>query len=131
MIIDASVALKWFVKEEDSEKALSLLHSIFSAPENYAVPELFFFEITHVLKKLIKNPSGEQLKLINSIINLGWARFSMTENYYSEITKFQEVGLSGYDASYVALAKILKGRWITCDLKAHRLIARFNLSRVL
>lgn len=139
-VVDTSIAINWFVYQENSnnssgadisERALKVLHSIYSNPQDYAVPELFYFEFTHVIKKLIKKPNSEQTKLIKSIFNLGWNRFSMTESFYLEVKYFQEVGLSGYDASYVALAKVLKGKWLTCDVKAHRLVERFGVSRVM
>lgn len=139
-VVDTSIAINWFVYQEDyhktsgvslSDKALKVLNSIYSNPEEYAIPELFYFEFTHVIKKLIKHPNSEQTKLIKSIFNLSWNRFSMTESLYLETKYFQDVGLSGYDASYVSLAKVLKGQWLTCDVKAHKVVERFGVSRVL
>jgi predicted nucleic acid-binding protein len=36
--------------------------------------------------------------------------------------------LSGYDASYAALAQEMKGMWLTFDQKAHRTIEREKIS---
>ena len=41
---------------------------------------------------------------------------------------FSELGLTGYDACYAALAEDLKGLWLTFDEKAHRNIAKDHIS---
>jgi len=38
------------------------------------------------------------------------------------------LGLSGYDACYAALARDLKGIWLTFDEKAHRMIQKEHVS---
>ena len=58
-------------------------------------------------------------------------RFSMSTEMCSGIGYFQSLGLSGYDAAYVTLAKEVKGIWLTFDGKAHKKIASLKLSRCL
>jgi predicted nucleic acid-binding protein len=41
------------------------------------------------------------------------------------------LGLTGYDACYAALAKDLKGLWLTFDHKAHRILEREKVSCLL
>jgi predicted nucleic acid-binding protein len=55
----------------------------------------------------------------------------MTPELLSEIRSVQRLGLSGYDGAYVALAKLLKGRWLTFDKKAHTQVAHLQLSEIL
>ena len=52
----------------------------------------------------------------------GVFRRPMTESLAVRADRFVKKGLTGYDASYAALAKDLKGLWLTYDEKAHRLI---------
>jgi len=47
----------------------------------------------------------------------------MTATLAADAEHFIKIGLTGYDACYVALAKEVKGLWLTFDEKAHRLIA--------
>ena len=130
-IIDASVAIKWFVKEEGREKALVILEEILEKPTLFAVPELFYFELTHVFNRLILSPSKTQFQFLSQVVQLGIHRFSMNTELLSEISSFQGLGLTGYDSAYVGLAKLLKGKWITCDEKAHNVVAHLKLSEVL
>jgi len=130
-IIDASVAIKWFVDEHDREKAIQILEEIINNPTNFAVPELFYFELAHIFNRLIINPSDIQLELLSQIAILGFHRFSATPALLIEIRRFQKLGLSGYDAAYVGLARMTKGKWITFDRQAHEKIAHLKLSEVL
>jgi len=41
-VIDALVAIKWFVEEPGSNRAFDILKEVLEKPERFAVPELFF-----------------------------------------------------------------------------------------
>lgn len=130
-IVDASVAIKWFLLEPGHEAAISLLKQILSSPDRFAVPELFFFELTHIFHRLILGPSEAQLMLLKETTQWGIHRFSMTADLIDKTRRFQELGLSGYDASYVAVAESLKGKWVTFDSAAHHRLKGLNLSELL
>ncbi|MEA3232393.1 MAG: hypothetical protein U9Q05_11630, partial [Thermodesulfobacteriota bacterium] len=55
----------------------------------------------------------------------------MTETLAIKASRFVEFGLTGYDACYAALAKDLKGIWLTYDKKAHGLIESEKVSWIL
>jgi len=131
LILDASVAIKWFVTEDGCDKAMEILEDLLRNPSNFAVPELFYFELANIFNRLIINPSSGQIELANLVCTFGINRFYMTPELFREIKEFQKLGLSGYDGAYVALAKLLKGTWITFDAKAHAKIAHLKLSQVL
>ena len=48
-IIDASVAVRWFIEEEVHAHADEVLEKVIDSPERFAVPELFAFEVFSVL----------------------------------------------------------------------------------
>jgi predicted nucleic acid-binding protein len=129
-VIDASVAIKWFVREDGRQEALELLRDVLAAPGSFAVPELFYFELAHVFFRTIPEPSDIQMRLLASLTTLGIRRFSMTPELLTEIDSLRRSGLSGYDAAYVGLARLLKGRWVTFDRRAHAAVAHLGLSEV-
>jgi len=55
----------------------------------------------------------------------------MTENLALIAESFVKLGLSGYDTCYAALARDLKGIWITFDEQAHKLIQKEKMSFLL
>lgn len=130
-VLDASVATKWFVEETGRDAALEILSKVLLNPEAFCVPELFYFELAHVLNKVLGKLDSSQKRLYESILHFGIQRLSMTPEIYQGICEFQAMGLSGYDAAYVATAKKVSGIWVTFDHKAHRLIQTLGLSRCL
>lgn len=130
-IIDASVALRWFLKEENHPNSDAVLRRLIDSPENFAVPELFCFEVFSVLCRI--HPKGHDV-FINGVIPLingGMLRQPMTESLADHAIHFVKKGLTGYDACYAALALEFKGLWLTFDKKAHRVIEQERLSHCL
>lgn len=131
-IIDASIAVKWFVAEEPlKDKALEILDQIKDSPEEFAVPELFFNEMLSVLCRLLGDPPQIQ-GFMNDLQDLGFARLGNGRETISEAVLLgKKFKLSGYDAIYAANAKLTQGIWITADGEAHKKIASLQLSRYL
>jgi|SRR5579871_1068343 len=129
-VVDASVAIKWFVDEPGRGSALEILQKLIAKPDRFFVPELFYFELAHVLKKVLPVGPREQ-HLFGQLLLLPIGRMPMNNHLFLGTQKFQSLGLSGYDAAYVALAEIVSGSWVTYDEKAHAKIAHLSLSRLL
>ena len=51
-VLDASVAVRWFVSEEAHPHADAVLERLLEAPELFAVPELFYYEVHAVLARV-------------------------------------------------------------------------------
>ncbi len=130
-IVDASVALKWFVSESGHEPAKVVLRELIDTPRAFAVPELFYFELTHVFHRILPRATPEQIALLEVVLELPIQRFVMTRELLALTREFQGLGLSGYDGSYVALAKMLQGVWLTFDSRAHKMVRPGQLSKLL
>lgn len=116
-IIDASVGVKWFFKEEDWEKADKILDKSQNGTIQLIVPELFFYEVGNVL--LNKKESYEkitdiaqQLQAINfSVRNIG------SRSFYATAKIAKAFSLSFYDALYIILMQEERAEFITADKK--------------
>lgn len=130
-VIDASVAIKWFVREQDQEKAILLLESIQDTPQDFVVPELFFNEMLAVLCRIEKDAQKIQRHLY-LLENLGLERVGNGSELLSLAAQLSvQCSLSGYDAIYAATAKLLNGIWITADAKAHQKILHLKISTLI
>jgi predicted nucleic acid-binding protein len=127
-VIDASVAVRWFIEEEAHPHADEVLEKIVDEPERFAVPELFSFEVFAVLQRIHPNGLEAFRKGIIPVLQGGVFRQPMTEDLAAKANQFIKLGLSGYDACYAALAKDLKGLWLTFDNNAHSLIRKEKVS---
>lgn len=127
-VIDASVAVRWFFKEERHPCGDAVLRRLIDRPENFAVPELFCFEVFSVLCRIHPRVHDVFINGLLPLINSGLLRHPMTESLADHAMHFTEKGLTGYDACYAALALELNGVWLTFDQKAHRVIQHEGIS---
>jgi len=130
-VIDASVAVRWFLEDETDANADAVLRKVVEEPRLFAVPELFSFEVYAVLQRL--HPEGFKAfrKGIIPILQGGILRHPMTERLAKRADKFVRKGLTGYDACYAALAEDLKGLWLTFDKRAHQRIGDNSISHLI
>ncbi|UCE42392.1 MAG: type II toxin-antitoxin system VapC family toxin [Candidatus Aminicenantes bacterium] len=130
-VVDASVAVRWFIEQESHPQADLILEKMLSQPERFAIPELFAFEVFSVLIRL--HPRGTEVFLNGMIpvLQCDILHYPMTEGLARQASAFADRGLTGYDAFYAALAKELNGMWLTFDNKAHKRIQRNKLSHVI
>ncbi|MBW1998734.1 MAG: type II toxin-antitoxin system VapC family toxin [Deltaproteobacteria bacterium] len=127
-IIDASVALRWFIEDEYHPNADKILRRIVDEPHRFAVPELFCFEVYSILQRVHPKALTAFQDGMLPLLQGGVFRQPMTEELAARGQHFVGLGLTGYDACYAALAQIVEGKWLTFDDKAHRLIKKEEVS---
>jgi predicted nucleic acid-binding protein len=133
IVLDASVALKWFVDAEPLvEEARDVLDDIERDPRAYLVPELFMNELLAVLSRLPRASRSRVQGALHAVESLGLARVG---NGHELLTAAADIAcswrISGYDAVYVALAALTGGEWLTADARAAARVPRRGLVRLL
>lgn len=127
-VVDASVALKWFLKEENSDKAEKLLKLHIESEILIVIPELFFYEVINGLR--YKKTTLENLrKSITELFDLQLHYESVSEKIMIRTTEISsEYDLTIYDATYISLAEKMNAKLITADEKIlstkHHLVER-------
>jgi predicted nucleic acid-binding protein len=127
-VIDASVAIRWFIEEEAHPRADEVLERIVDQPSSFAVPELFAFEVYSVLQRMHPDGLDAFQKGVMPLLQGGILRHPMTERLALMADRFVKRGLTGYDACYAALARDLRGMWLTFDQQAHALLKGEDIS---
>ena len=127
-IIDASVALRWYLADEYHSNAEAVLDRLISSPEQFAVPELFAYELLSVLLRIHPQPLNAYTSGVIPLLQGGLLRYPMTEMIARRAYSLSRLGLSGYDAAYAALAEELEGLWLTFDSRAHNTLKSKQLS---
>lgn len=130
-VVDASVAVRWLLQDEQDPRADAVLRQVIDSPRRFAVPELFCYETYAVLCRLHPSPVEAFLKGVIPILQGGILRSPMTEDLARDAGRFVREGLTGYDACYAALATQLEGVWLTFDATAHQLVAGTGVSHLL
>jgi predicted nucleic acid-binding protein len=114
LVIDASVAIKWFIWEEGTEEAQQLLDEL----RSFWVPDLFLIEIDAILTKKVRK--GE-LDIADSFQKRRvFRQLPYKLIPFDEIVEFAfrlstEFPITLYDATYLATAVDHKGTFYTAD----------------
>jgi predicted nucleic acid-binding protein len=127
-VIDASVALRWYIEEEKNEHADAVHRRVVDEPESFAVPELFGYEVYSVLFRVHPEPLKTFEDGILPLLRSGILRYPLTDGISQKAARYIALGLTGYDAFYVALAEELGSLWLTFDAKAHSRLQQQRIS---
>lgn len=119
IIIDSSVALKWFFPEEEySSEALEIKKYFTEKEIVISVPILFFYEVGNVLKNSVRSSRIDSSKAKTVYEKFTYAEFiiySSKELFKNAFEKANSLDITFYDASYVVLAEYLKIPFYTTD----------------
>lgn len=118
LVIDASVAAKWFTEEEYAEEALRLLGGEY-LPH---APDFFMLEMDSILCKWMRRGiiSEDDAELVRTTLRqLPVQKHPFAPLQDSAYTIASRTGQSVYDCLYVALAALLKGRMVTADRRLY------------
>jgi predicted nucleic acid-binding protein len=127
-VVDASVAIKWFLDEEDSTLALRLRYSI--VPLH--VPDFFFVETDNILCKRIRRGdlSHAQGVEIRQLLRQVHMKIHAGQQFQDEVFDLAvHTGRSIYDCLYLALAVRLDGQMVTADRRFYDSLANGPLGK--
>ena len=123
IIIDASIAVKWFHEEVDSKQAEALQERIVKGEVRAMVPPLFFYEVANALMFKARS-EAEQVSLAHQVLRS--MPLQVVEVIYTifpdAIHIARKYKLSVYDSVYVALAVSTGVPLITADQNLFRVI---------
>ena len=130
-VLDASVVVKWFVDERGHETAIEVLDRVVNEPRRFAVPDLIWYELSHVLGRVAEDPTSVRQRL-ERVMLLGIPCFTATPERCVEAMRLAaRSGIASHDAHYVVLASELEGKWVTFDRKAAALVRPRSRVRLL
>jgi predicted nucleic acid-binding protein len=115
-VVDASIVVKWFIDEPDSQSARALFWEL----DEFAVPDLLFAETASVLwKKAWRGEiTSEEAREINDLVIAGPFDVHSNRELAGEAIRIAlEYSITPDDASYVALAMKLGADCATADRK--------------
>lgn len=132
LILDASVVLKWFLEEEQAEKALAYRQSHLSGEICLVATPLLAFEVSNAL--CTKSGVGREMLLsaLEVFYLTGIEEYPFDGRLAREtVVLARKYKVSVYDASYVALARFLGCQFVTADEKLYRRIKDFRFVELL
>ena len=134
-VVDASVGVKWFVREREAnrEAALALRQRHIDGNTQLIVPELFVLEVPNAVKAGRKGTEEELAEVLATLDDL---ELRIERHTIHVLRKTNAVAwaykLTWYDAVYVALAEILGFPCVTADeallrkMKGHSIVLQLK-----
>ena len=118
IVIDASVVVKWFIEENDSDKARFLRDKFIDGKIELIVPSLLYFEVLNALKYSQLFDLSELNDAGESLENYGFKVITIKKEIRKHMIKFAvDREISIYDASYLGLSIGLGKIFCTADEK--------------
>lgn len=115
-VIDASVAVKWFLEEAETGEALALQSDFFEGRLSLRVPSIFPYEIMNALASSQRFRRAELLEASRDIDRSGFEAVPLFGEYFERSVETALLaGISIYDASYLALAEVAGCPLFTAD----------------
>jgi predicted nucleic acid-binding protein len=113
VVVDTSVALKWFFPEDGSERAKALL-----TEDILAAPDMLLYEITNVLHCKKQLTTDDVKQLVADFLDYDVQMFVIPSHKFSRVVDLsEEFDITTYDASFIAMAELLKTEMVTADIK--------------
>lgn len=120
-VLDASVIVKEFSNEIDTDKTIKLIKSHVNNEILIIVPELLFIEVLNAFR--FKNKDENAIKKINS--DLEGFQFEVQRTTKSLLDKSIEISINNnltiYDSIYIALAQFNGCPLITADKELYKM----------
>ena len=118
IVIDASVVVKWFIEESDSDKALILRDRFIGGKVELYVPTLLYFEVLNALKYSQLFKPSELEDAGESLENYGFKVITIKNEMRKHMINVAvNYDLSIYDASYFGVSIGLEKIFCTADEK--------------
>ena len=122
-VIDASVAIKWYVPEIYEQEATRFLKSLSSLH----VPELIYPEVSNIIWKKIRRGEitlleGEEI--VGTIARKRWTIHSHRNLIKSAFAGAEATGQTVYDWTYPALAIRLSCEFVTADERFYKALEK-------
>lgn len=134
-VLDASVALKWYLPEEHAVKArLLVTRDRFVGDRRFQTPELFFPECGSILWKRVRRGDTtpeEAATVMDALLALPFIIQPHPPLMRAALTLAVSTDRSVYDCLYLALAVRERTRLITADQRLYRALSGGPLARYL
>jgi predicted nucleic acid-binding protein len=119
-VLDSSVAVKWVVREVDSDKADLLRADAQNGIHELLSPDVFPVEVAHALTRAERQariPVGQARNLLADVLTTALRFFPYRPLLARAIDISSAVRMGVYDCLYIALAEVEVCAFVTADDK--------------
>ena len=132
IVVDASVVIKWFIPEADSEKAVKLRDRHIEGSLTLIAPDLLVYEVANALTYHPDLSVDEIKQDLEALLMMDLDLIQPSGEFVSSIAEdARKYAVSVYDSSYIALAEATSSSLITADRKLYEKAKKAGLAMTL
>ncbi len=131
-LLDTSVIYKWFVEEENTQKALTIKEAHKNAEITISFPDLLIYELANALRYKNEFSPAEIRRCCQDLFDLNLDIIAPLPDTIEAATRIAHKNdITIYDAFYIALAQELEFQFITADEKLYNKVKDIQLVNLL
>ena len=116
LIVDTSVAVKWFSREDGTEAALKLRDDLIHGQIELSAPDLLLYELANVLRHHPRFSAEDVSAAVTSVLDLGIRFVPPSANLLAEAARLAfDRKITVTDAAFVTLAGLEGTILVTAD----------------
>ncbi len=129
VVVDTSVVFKWYRQSDDEDhvqQALAVLNDHLDGDLVVNAPDLLIYELGNLLNLKRQFVSEPPLNILRKTLHLDLKIHAIDQHLAERsLAAAERYGVTFYDASFLALAGILRCPFITADKKLYRNASAF------
>ncbi len=118
LVLDASVIVKWFTREDKRKQALDIREQFINQEIDILIPDLTFYEVSNALRF---NTDFDEIDIRDAVESLFLMSLDIITPRKEILDRSIEISvkynLSVYDSYYIALAELVDIDFVTSDKK--------------
>ena len=131
LILDASVAVKWFTMEPLRDKALIIRNKYVNGELDLEAPSLLYYEVANALRYNPRFGIEEVRSAVRALEDLAIIIYDFKGELASRAVELAyRFGITVYDAAYVALAAIRNATLYTADKEVVMKVSSENVKHL-
>lgn len=131
-VVDTSVVIKWYVEEEDSDKAEVILDDYKEGKLQLVEPDILVYEFVNVMRYNRSFSSGERMECIRNLYDLEIYLISPYQSLIEKANKTAEnTNISIYDSVFISVAQELGCEFITADEELYNKVKSLEFVKLL
>jgi len=114
LVVDTSIAVKWYFPEEHQDAALRVLSDL----HTLSAPDLLTVEFTNVLWKHVRRGTATVAEVriaLDALLGVPLTLYPSADLVGLALDLACETGRTAYDCLYLALARLQGGQLVTAD----------------
>lgn len=116
LVLDASVLIKWYYEEEDSEKAIAIRDMFDRSELDIIVPQILYYEVSNAIRYNKYLQLEDKNRIIDNLFSLGLeTRLLSSEDMVRTNEMATKNDTTIYDTAYLAMARNFGIPLVTAD----------------